>query len=222
VVGVTADVRQNSPDVPVRNQIFQPYSQNVASYGSLAPPDSLNGQGGTIALRTSLLPEQMIDALGATVRQIDPQLPLTQVQSMDQAITATEAPRRFSAALISAFAAAALLLAFLGIYSVIAFSTAMRTQEMAIRLALGSKRSGVIALVLASGAKLATAGCALGLIGAVAASRLIQSMVYGVKSWDPLTLVLAAALVVLLALAASLLPACRAASTNPVEALRGE
>ena len=93
---------------------------------------------------------------------------------------------------------------------------------MAIRLALGSKRSGVIGLVLASGAKLAAAGCALGLIGAVAASRLVESMVYGVKSWDPLALVLAAALVVLLALGASLLPACRAASTNPVEALRGE
>jgi ABC-type antimicrobial peptide transport system permease subunit len=141
---------------------------------------------------------------------------------MDNAISDSEAPRRFNTILISSFAGAALLLAILGIYGVIAFTVALRVQEMAIRLALGSKRSGVIGLVLASGAKLAAAGCALGLIGALAASRLIQSMVYGVKSWDPLTLVLAAALVVLLALAASLLPACRAASTNPVEALRGE
>jgi putative ABC transport system permease protein len=222
VVGVTADVRQNSPDVPVRNQIFQPYSQNVASYGSLAPPDSLNGQGGTIALRTSLLPEQMIDALGATVRQIDPQLPLTQVQSMDQAITATEAPRRFSAALISAFAAAALLLAFLGIYSVIAFSTAMRTQEMAIRLALGSQRAGVMRLILSSGARLGLIGCVLGAVAAIFATRLMRTLLFQVDPLDPAVIVLAAVSIFALALAASLVPARRAASIAPVQALRGE
>jgi ABC-type antimicrobial peptide transport system permease subunit len=115
-----------------------------------------------------------------------------------------------------------LLLAILGIYSVIAFTVALRTQEMAIRMALGSQRSGIISLVLASGTKLAAGGCAIGLVGAVAASRLLQSMLFGVKTWDPLTLAVAAVLVMMLALAASLLPARRAASTNPVEALRAQ
>ena len=91
----------------------------------------------------------------ATVRSIDPLLPLTQVQTMEQAISQSEAPRRFNTVLISSFAFAAVLLAVLGIYSVIAFSVASRVQEMAIRMALGSQRSAIIRLVLESGAKLA-------------------------------------------------------------------
>ena len=208
------------------SSITTPFDQTESFVGSLGnPATDLNGNGGYIVLRTSLPPEMIENQLRAAVRSLDPQLALTQLRekTMERAISDSEAPRRFNTVLISGFAAAALLLAILGIYSVIAFTVAMRAQEMAIRMALGSQRSGIVSLILLfSGLKLAGAGCVIGLIGAVAASRLIQSMVYGVKSWDPLTLVLAAALVVLLALAASLLPACRAASTNPVEALRGE
>ena len=223
VIGEVAEVKEGSPDAAPRQQFYIPVDEQETFVGALGnPATDINGNGGYIVLRTSMAPELLINELRSTVRSLDPQLPLFPLETMDNAISDSEAPRRFNTILISSFAGAALLLAILGIYGVIAFTVAMRVQEMAIRLALGSKRSGVIGLVLASGAKLAAAGCALGLIGAVAASRLIQSMVYGVKSWDPLTLVLAAALVVLLALAASLLPACRAASTNPVEALRGE
>src|SRR5579859_5980641 len=106
----------------------------------------------------------MANTLRAAVRSIDPQLPLAQVQSMEHAVSETEAPRRFNTAVISAFALAAVLLAALGIYSVIAFSAALRVQEMAIRLALGSQRSGILRLVFSSAAKLAVAGCALGLL----------------------------------------------------------
>ena len=100
---------------------------------------------------------------------LDPQLPLSQVQTMEHAISDSEAPRRFNTALIASFAAIAVLLAVLGIYSVIAFSVALRVQEMAIRMALGSQRSGIVRLVVISGAKLAAVGCVIGLAGAFAA-----------------------------------------------------
>ena len=111
---------------------------------------------------------------------------------MEHAISDSEAPRRFNTVLISSFAAAALLLAILGIYSVIAFTVAMRVHEMAIRMALGSQRSGIVGLVLLSGLKLAAAGSIIGLAGAIAASRLLKTFVFGVSTLDPLVLVVAA------------------------------
>jgi putative ABC transport system permease protein len=222
VVGEIADIRQNAPDAPVGYQIYQPFSQNTVSYGSLAPADSLDAQGGSIVLRTELDPEEMIGTLRAAVRQIDPQLPLTQVQTMEQAVGATEAPRRFSAALVSGFAAAAVLLALLGIYSVIAFSAAMRTQEIAIRLALGSQRAEVMRLILASGARLGLIGCGLGAVASVFATRLLRTLLFEVDPLDPAVIVLAAVSIFVLALLASLVPARRAAAVEPVRALRGE
>jgi putative ABC transport system permease protein len=156
------------------------------------------------------------------VRSLDPQLPLTQLQTMEHAISDSEAPRRFNTVLISSFAGAALLLAILGIYSVIAFTVAMRMHEMAIRMALGSQRSNIVGLVMISGLKLAAAGSVIGLAGAVAASRLLKSFVFGVSTLDPMVLVAAAFMVLLLAMAASLLPASRAAAIEPVKALRSE
>ena len=222
VVGEVADVKESSPDQPAKQQWYMPVDQAEAMAGSLASPADLNGNGGFIALRTAMPPEQMENALRATVRSIDPQLPLTQVQTMERAISDSEAPRRFNTALISSFAAIAVLLAVLGIYSVIAFSVALRVQELAIRMALGSQRSGIVRLVVTSGAKLAVVGCAIGLVGAMAASHLLSSFLFGVSALDPLVLLVAAVLVLLLALAASLLPARRAASIDPVQALRAE
>ena len=222
IVGEVGDIKQTSPADPTQYQVYQPSSQNQASFGTFAPPDSLNAQGGSIVLRTAQPPDAMIHALRATVRSIDPQLPLMQVQSMDQTVSATEAPRRFNAALISGFAAVAVLLAFLGIYSVIAFTAAMRTQEMAIRLALGSQRSGVLRLILTSGARLGLIGCAIGTLGAVFATRLLRSLLFEVSPFDPAVLVLAAVSVFLLSLAAAYIPAWRAASVEPMNALRME
>ena len=222
VVGEVADVKLTSPDEPANMQYYQPEDQIEEDIGSLGSPTDLNGNGGYIALRSSLPPETMENALRATVRSIDPLLPLTQVQTMEQAVSLSEAPRRFNTVLIGSFAFAAVLLAVLGIYSVISFSVASRVQEMAIRMALGSQRGNIVRLVLESGAKLAVVGCVIGLGGAVAASKLLRSLLFGVSPFDPLALSAAAVGVLLLAVAASGLPALRAASIDPMRALRGE
>ena len=222
VVGEVADVKESSPDVPSKQQYYMPEDQAEDMAGSLGSPTDLNGNGGFIVLRTSMPPEQMENALRATVRSIDSQLALDQVQTMEHAISETEAPRRFNTVLIASFAAAAVLLAVLGIYSVMAFTVAQRVQEMAIRMALGSQRSGIVTLVMTSGAKLALVGCALGLAGAAAASHLLSTFLFGVSAFDPLVLTLTAAVVLLLALVASLLPANRAASVDLTQTLRAE
>jgi predicted permease len=220
VVGEVADVKEQSPDLPSKQQFYQPIDQAERGIGSLATPTDLNGNGGYIALRTAMPSEQMENVLRSVVRSIDPQLPLTQVQAMTQSLSETESPRRFNTAVISTFAVAAILLAVLGIYSVIAFTVALRVQEMAIRMALGSQRIGIVRLILVSGAKVGLIGCAVGLVGALAASRLLESFLFGVSPFDPLVLALAALIVMLLVLAASALPASRAAAIDPMRALR--
>jgi putative ABC transport system permease protein len=222
VVGEIGEIKQLGADAPAANQFYLPESQIKAAVGSFATPAMRTGNAGTIVLRSLLPPEQMIDSLRAVVRSIDPQLPLTDVESMDHVVAEGQASRRFNTALISGFAAAAVLLAVLGIYSVIAFSTAMRTQEMAIRLALGSQRGSVMRLILASGIKLGLAGCGIGCVVAVFATRLLRSMLFQVDPLDPAVIVLAAFLLLLLVLAASVIPARRAASIEPMQALRTE
>ena len=222
IVGEVADVKEASPDAPTKEQYYQPIEQFEKAVGSLGSPTDINGNAGYIVMRTATEPEQTANVLRATVGSMDSQLPLTQIQSMEQTVSDSEAPRRFNTILISAFAVAAVLLAALGIYSVIAFSAALRVHEMAIRIALGSQRSGILGLVFTSAAKLAVAGCVLGLLGAAAASHLLQSLLFGVSPFDPLVLATAAAFVLMLALAASLLPAQRAASIDPIKALRAD
>lgn len=222
VVGEVADVKLTSPDEPAKEQYYTPEDQGEDEIGSYASPTDRNGNGGYIVLQSSIPPEEMESTMRATVRSLDPLLPLTQVQTMEQAVSQSEAPRRFNAVLIGSFASAAVLLAVLGIYSVISFSVASRVQEMAIRMALGSQRGSIVRLVLNSGAKLAVAGCVIGLGGAVAASKLLRTLLFGVSPFDPLVLSVAALAVLLLAVAASALPALRAASIDPIRALRGE
>jgi ABC-type antimicrobial peptide transport system permease subunit len=221
-VGEVADVKEASPDVPSKQQYYTPVEQYEKSIGPFASPTDLNGNGGSLVVRTTIEPDQMANVLHATVRSIDPQLPLTHVQSLERMLSDSEAPRRFYTILISAFAVMATLLAALGMYSVIAFSTALRTQEMAIRMALGSQRVGILRLVFASAARVAVLGCAVGLLGVAAASRLFGSFLFGVSPFDPLVLGLAAVFVLLLAWLASLLPARRAASVDLMNVLRAE
>ena len=222
VVGEVGDIKQTSADSPTLNQMYGPASQFKATVGRFAPPDMLSGNYGTIVMRAKLPPEQMADSLRAVVRSLDSQLPLTHVESMEHVVAEGQASRRFSTALISSFAIAAVLLALLGIYSVIAFSAALRTHELAIRLALGSQRSSVMRLVLVSGMKLGVVGCGLGAIAAVFATRLLRSLLFQVDPLDPFVLTLAAFSIFLLALAASVIPARRAASIEPMQALRNE
>jgi predicted permease len=222
VVGEVADAKLTSPDADASEQFYQPIQQLEKDAGAYAQPTDLNGTGGYIVLRSALPPEQMENSLRAVVRSIDAQLPLNQVQTMEQVVALSEAPRRFNTIIISSFALAAVLLAVLGIYSIIAFSVASRVQEMAIRMALGSQRSHIMRLVLFSGLKLAAIGCVLGLAGAAAASTVLRSFLFHVSPFDPVVVVLTAITVFALALAASALPARRAASVDPIQALRGE
>jgi predicted permease len=222
VVGEVDDVKLGSPDAETLAQVYQPVTQTVASERVLASVGELSAADGWIVLRSRIAPEQMQESLRAIMRKIDPHLPLYQMQTMEHAITNSEAPRRFNTVLISSFAITAVLLSVLGIYGVIAFSAALREQEMAVRMALGCQRSSVILLILTSGARLAAVGCGLGLLGALAASRLLRSFLFDVSPFDPGVLAFSALAMLLLALAASALPARRASSTDPMLALRGE
>jgi len=220
IVGEVADVKESSPDAPSKEQWYEPLDQLEIVLGKFASPNDLNGNYGYISVRASTPPEQLQNQLRNVVHSIDAQLPLAQVQTMERAVSDSEAPRRFNTALIASFALAAVLLAALGIYSVIAFSAALRTQEMAIRMALGSQRTGILRLVFVSAAKMALAGCVIGLGIAAVASHVMQSMLFEVSPFDLPILTLAAVFLLVLALVASLLPARRAASIDPMKALR--
>lgn len=227
VVGEVADAKLGSPDHDAREQFFEPVAQINQEWGT--PPETSdgddqtrNGDSGYIVVRSALPAEQMENAIRRVVRSLDPQLPLSRVQTMDDVIARSEGPRRFNTAVILSFALAAVLLAGLGIYSIVAFSVASRTREMAIRIALGSQRADLQRLVLISGMKLTAAGAAIGVAGAAAASRLVRSFLFQVSPFDPVVLVVAAVAVFALALLASAVPARRAAMADPIQALRGE
>jgi predicted permease len=220
VVGEVADVKVYGPDTAATAEFYQPVAQVDRDLGGPFTPHDMWGNSGNIVVRSTLPPEQMENSLRAVVRSIDPELPLTQVETMEQVVSQSEAPRRFNTVVISSFALAAVLLAVLGIYSVIAFSVASRVQEVAIRMALGSQRADILRLILVSGLKLAAMGAAVGLAGAAAASRVLRPFLFHVSSFDPVVMALTALAVFALALAASALPALRAASVNPTQALR--
>ncbi len=220
VVGIVRDIKLGPRDEPTADQWYMPEEQ-PATLGLSDPSGKLSSPaGGYIAVRSALPPEQMLRTLHSTVAEIDPLLGLEEVRPMAEAITNIEAPRRFNTDLISAFAFGALLLAMVGMYAVVAFSVSLRTQEIAIRMALGSQRIEIVRLVLASAAKLALAGCALGIVGAFAASQFIRSFLFQVSATDPLIYTLGALIMLLMTLLASALPATRAASADPVESLR--
>ena len=222
VVGEVADVKVYGPDTGVTAEFYEPMAQVDKGLGGPFSPSDVWDNSGHIVVRSTLPPEQMENSLRAVVRSIDPQLPLSQVQTMEQVVSQSEAPRRFNTVLISCFALAAVLLAVLGIYGVIAFSVAARRQEMAIRTALGSQRSDIVRLILGSGIKLAAVGCVLGLAGAAAASNVLRSFLFHVSPFDPAVMAVAAMAVLALTVAASVIPARRAAAVDPMQALRGE
>jgi putative ABC transport system permease protein len=139
---------------------------------------------------------------------------------MEDVISSTEAPRRFNTTLIAAFALGALLLAVTGIYAVVAFSVSLRGQEIAIRMALGAQRRGIARMVLTSGAKLALLGCGIGVVGSLAVSRLVSTFLFEVSATDPVIYLVGVVIMMALALVASMLPAVRAASAEPIDALR--
>jgi putative ABC transport system permease protein len=220
VIGIVADTTVGSRDEPGNDQWYFSAQQPAILYGSASAGKLAGSAGGYITLRSALPPEQMTQTLRSTVAEIDPLLALQQVQTMNDVISNVEAPRRFNTGLVTAFALGALLLAITGIYAVVAFSVSLRTQEIAIRMALGAQRIGIARVVLISGAKLSLLGCSLGLLGSLAISRLVSSFLFNVSATDPLVYIAAALTMMLMALLASALPATRAASVDPIEALR--
>jgi predicted permease len=221
VVGEVADAKLGSPDQDAQEQFYEPIAQLDKAIGPYAQPGDVWGNKGYIVVRSALPPDQTENSIRSVVRQLDPQLPLTQA-TMGEVVAQSEGQRRFNTVIISAFALAAVLLAGLGIYSIMAFSVASRVQEMAIRIALGSQRSHILRLVLASGLQLAAVGCVLGLAGALAASKFLRSFLFAVSPFDPAALAIATLAVFALALTASALPARRASAVAPIRALRGE
>jgi predicted permease len=218
VVGIVGDTRIGAPDQPAPDQLYFPLAQPSILSGPAPTGGALSS--GFIALRSTLPPEQMIATLRSVVAGIDPQLALDPVRSMADALSSVEAPRRFNTRLIAAFAVAALLLAAMGVYAVMAFSASLRSQEIAIRMALGAQRVSILRLVLGSGVKIALLGCALGVLGSLAAIHLVASLLFDVGATEPWIYVMSVAVMILLALAASALPAQRAASSDPVRTLR--
>jgi putative ABC transport system permease protein len=220
VVGVVADTKMGSRDEPSDDQWYTPAEQPATLNGSDFTGKLTNPASGYITFRSALPPEQMTQTLRSTVAEVDPMLALQQVQPMDDAISNVEAPRRFNTDLITAFAVDALLLSITGIYAVVAFSVSLRTQELAIRIALGAQRMGIARLVLISAVKLTLLGCGLGLLGSLAVSRLVSSFLFEVSATDPFIYIGSVLLMMIVALVASLLPAVRAAHADPANALR--
>jgi len=220
VVGIVSDIRIGARDEPADDQIYFPIQQPTVLFGSANIERLPDPASGFVAVRSALPPEQITKTVRAAIAEIDPLLALQQMQPMDAAISDIEAPRRFNTNLITAFAVAALLLAIAGIYAVVAFTVSLRTQEIAIRMALGAQRASVARLVLISGAKLALLGCVLGVLGSLAVSRLVKSFLFEVSATDPTIYVVGVLVMMVMAVLASALPAARAASAEPAPALR--
>jgi putative ABC transport system permease protein len=220
IVGVVADTKMGSPDTPDEDQWYVPIEQPATLYGADPSASLVNPAGGFIIIRSTLPADQIIRTVRESVAGIDPLLPLEQVQPMSAVMSNVEAPRRFNTDLITVFALGALVLAVTGIYAVVAFSISIRAQEIAIRMALGAQRGNIARLILFSGTKLALVGCGIGLLGSFAVSRLVSAFLFEVSATDPLIYAGSVVLMIAIALLASALPAVRAASADPVDALR--
>lgn len=175
-----------------------------------------------VFVRSALPSSTLTAAIRTTTAAIDPQQPLTSVKTMDQVIGATTAPRRFNALLLGVFAAIALVLATLGIYSVISYSITLRTAEIGIRMALGANPPAILMMVLRRGIVLTAIGAAIGLVGALALTRWMSSLLFGVSATDPATYLIVLLVALGAAASASLIPAWRASRVDPLNALRYE
>ncbi len=220
VVGVVADTKPGARDQPSADQWYIPAAQPAILYGSADSGQLTGPAAGYITLRSTLPPEQMEHTLRSAIAAVDPLLAIDQVRTLNEVLANTEAPRRFNTGLMSAFAGAALLLALTGIYAVVAFSVTLRTQEIAIRMALGARRAAIARLVIASAIRLALIGCGIGVLASLAVARLVHSFLFEVSLIDPLVYTSAIAAMILLAVLGAAVPANRAAAADPLETLR--
>jgi predicted permease len=208
VVGIVADVKQGDLSGGTAPTVYE-YTRDF-SWSNL-----------TFVMRTSVPPESLIRPAAEIIRAIDPEQPIEQVRTMEDVLNETLTSQRFSATLLAGFAAVALALSSVGIYSVLSYIVRGRSREIGIRTALGARTSDVLRLVLAEGMTPAAIGIVAGAIAALAASSIMKQLVFGVSATDPLTLVVVSGILAAVALAASLLPALRAARLDPLKVLRG-
>jgi putative ABC transport system permease protein len=220
VVGIVGDTRIGSRDQKANDQWYAPARQPAILYGTASPRSRVIPAGGSIVVRAALPPDEIIGIVRHTVAEIDPQLALDQVRSMTDVVSKTEAPRRIMTELTGAFAVTALILSLTGIYAVMSFSVTLRAQEIAIRMALGAQREGIVKLVLHSGLRLGLVGSALGTLASLATSQLIRSYLFSVSPTDPWLYTASIFLMTGIAFIASAVPAIRAASRDPIKALR--
>jgi predicted lysophospholipase L1 biosynthesis ABC-type transport system permease subunit len=215
VVGVIQDVRQWGPASTPLPEFYLPqlqFARNERAYGD----------GAMLVVKSALPPARVEAALRAVAAPLDSQLLLGATKPLDDYLGGYFRQRRFQLGLAVAFASAALGLAALGVYGAMAFSVVQRRRELAVRAALGAQRRQLSALVLGRAARLALWGVSLGVLGAVALSRFLAALLYGVSERDPLTFVVVAATLGTIALAASLLPAITASRLDPMTVLRSE
>jgi putative ABC transport system permease protein len=176
----------------------------------------------TVLVRTATTPESLVSPIREIVAQLDKEQPIAKIATMDQLVGNSLARSRFTTVLLSCFAGVALVLACIGIYGVMAYSVAQRTQEIGIRMALGAQHADVLRMLLKQGCRLAASGVAIGIAAAVAVARLMTTLLYGVSPGDPLTFLGVAVLLACVALLACYIPARRAMRVDPLVALRYE
>ena len=209
IVGVVGSVRHLGLDVEPRPEVYYHTSSN--------PPF-----GPVLVIRTTSDPQRLISLARAKVRELDKQVPISNVNTMDQLVAQSVAQRRFGMFLVGIFAALALLLAVVGIYGVVSYSVAQRTQEIGVRMALGASAIDVLKLVLKNGMSLALIGVGVGLAGAFGVTRLMVAMLFDVKPTDVATFAIVSVGLILVALLACYVPARRAMKVDPLVALRYE
>jgi putative ABC transport system permease protein len=209
IVGVVKDVKRVGLANNPRGEMYRTFRQRCWGYL-------------TLVVRTQREPAELTRAIRAELDGLDKDLPLEQVRTMSQLVTASVAQRRLSVQLLSGFAAGALLLSALGLYGVLAYTVTQRTREIGIRMALGAQKQDVISLVIRHGMKLALTGVAGGVAGALMLTRVMQGLLFEIKPTDPVTFICVGVLLLGIALLASWLPARHATKVDPMEALRCE
>ena len=215
VVGIVGDVRHRGLDAAPRPEIYLPHAQFPAGTGT--PLRTMR-----LVLRTEGKPGALPVSLRAALAELDPDIPLTDVQTMEEALGVWAAERRLTMLVVASFALLALALGAVGVYGVMAHLVTQRTREIGIRIALGAVPREILGLVLSQGVRLALMGVGVGLLGALAASRLLTRLLFQTAPTDTSTFVSTAVALALVAVAASLVPAVRAVRTDPVDALRSE